>query len=105
MRLFHPSLHVLDQLGQLPIFIILFLQSALKLIILLLHLRNQGIALLKLFLDDFELLRISKGILRSNDLLELVSQTHALFTIMFEFNLKLLLACAANVALQIINLV
>ena len=82
----------MDKLSQLPILIVFLAQALLQLRILLLHLCNHGIALLELLLDNLELLRVGKSILRPNHFFKLMAQAHALFHVELDLNLELLLA-------------
>lgn len=66
---FHSSLHVLDQLSQLPILFVLFGKGLCDISVLVLHLADDYIALLELFLDDLQLLWVSKRVLTLNHFL------------------------------------
>ena len=105
LSLFHSTLHVLDKLSQLSIFIVLLLECHRNIAVLLLHLGYHGISLLELFLNYFELLRICKGILGPNHFLKLMSESCTFLHIELDFDLNLLLACASYVSLEPLNFV
>ena len=69
------------------------------------HLAYHGISLLEFLFNYLEFLRVSKGILRADNFLELVTQTSTLFHVKLDFNLNFLLASTSYVALQCLDLV
>ena len=69
------------------------------------HLANYSISLLEFLFDYLELLRVSEGILRADDFLELVAQTGTFLHIELDLNLNFLLASAAYITLQCFDFV
>ena len=73
LSLLHATLHVLDELGQLPIFLVFFVEGGRDVGVLSLHLTDDSVTLLELLLNNLELLWVSKGVLGSNDFLKLMA--------------------------------
>lgn len=90
LGLLHATLHVLHQLGQLSILLIFLLEDNRDLSVFLLHLIDYSISLLEFLFNNLELLRISEGIFRADNLFKLVSQPGALFHVNLDFDLDLL---------------
>ena len=105
LSLLELALHVLHELSQLTVLFIAFLQGTCKLRVFLLHLTDDGIALLKLLLNDLKFLRVSESILRSDNFLELVSESSALFHVELDLNFDLLLSCAPDITLECLSFV
>ena len=61
--------------------------------------------MLKLLLDNFKLLRVCKGVLRFDNLLELVTKAGTLFCVKFNLDFTLAQARRPNISLQSFDLV
>ena len=103
LGLFEAPLHFLDQLGKLPVLFVLFGEGHREVLVLSLHLRDEGVALLELLFDYLELLRVRKGVLGAHDFFELVAQTGALFHVELDLHLDLGEARAADVPLEALD--
>ena len=93
LRLFHSSLHFLHQLSQLSIFIILDLDCFVELTLFLVHSCDHLISLLEFLLNNFQLLWVSKGILRFDDLFKLGTKSNALVHVKFYLDFSLMSLC------------
>lgn len=96
----HTPLHVLYKFGQLTVFFIFFLEGDRHFLIFGLHLANHCISLLEFLFNYLKLLRVSEGILRADNLFELVAQAGTFFHVELDFNLNFLLASTAYITLQ-----
>ena len=105
LGLLHSPFHVLDELCQLPIFIVFLLEGDRNVTVLLLHLGDHGVPLLELLLNYFEFLWVRERVLRSDHLFKLKSQAGALLHVKFHLNFHFLLASAPDVSLEGFNLV
>ena len=96
----HATLHVLHQLCQLPVLFIFLLECIRDVLVLRLHLTDDSVSLLELFLNDFEFLWVSECVLRSYDFLKLVSQSGTLIHVDLHFDFDLLQTRVPNVTPQ-----
>ena len=84
----HPLGHFLELLA----FLALHDQLLLQLLILHLHRLDDLVSLLELFFDDFQLLRVGKGVFALYDFFELLAQPGTLLDVHLDLDLYLLLA-------------
>lgn len=86
----HPSLHLLHELGQLSVLLVLLVECLRNLSVLRLHLANHHVSLLELLLNDLQLSRISESILALDYFLELVSEASAFINVELVLDLHLI---------------
>jgi len=90
----------LDDLGQLPVLLVFLVVSQCELTVLAFEVVDDLVLRLELLLDDFELLRVSKGVLALYDFFKLVPEPCALIHVHFHLHLDLNDLGILNVSLQ-----
>ena len=91
------GIHPLSHFLELMAFLALHDQLLLQLLILHLHRLDDLVSLLKLFFNDFQLLRVGKSVFALDDFFKLLAQPGTLFDVHLDLDLDFLLARRANV--------
>ena len=92
LRLLVLVLQLLCNLCKLQSFLALLNELLLQLLVLDLHLLDDRITLLELFLDNFQLLRVGESVLGLDDFFKLLAQAGTLLNVELDLHLDLLLA-------------
>ena len=100
---FEAPFYFLHQLGKLPVLFVFLGEGHREVLVLSLHLRDEGVTLLELLFDYLELLRVRKGVLGAHDFFELVAQASALLHVELDLHFDLREARATDVPLEALD--